>query len=179
MVTAEHVATAMGLSDQSWKQVDILDGENKQSIDVRILRLAGSHSEKIAVLELQTAFSGAQGFQLRMEPLVPDEPVVSIAYPGGHLRVAAGRFAQYGDGSKFAGTSLLEIYDGNDRIVLDHGASGAPVLDCSGLVVAVVSNLLTTTIHWMSQAIRIPTSWGNPNVVSVPIGVLKDFSRIE
>jgi hypothetical protein len=179
IVTVGHVAESMNLSDQAWKQIEIREGENKQSIPTRIQRLAGSYREKIAMLELRTPFFGAQGLQLRMEPLVPDEPVVSIAYPGGHLRVAAGRFAQYGDGSKFAGTALLEIYDGDDRIVFDHGASGAPVLDCSGLVVAVVSNLLTTTIHWMSHAIRIPTSWGNPNVVSVPIGVLKDFSRIE
>jgi hypothetical protein len=34
--------------------------------------------------------------------------------------------------------TLLEMYDGNDRLVLDHGASGAPVVDCSGQVVAVV-----------------------------------------
>ena len=50
IVTVEHVATAMELSDRNWKQVDILEGENKQSIDVRILRLADSHSERIAVL---------------------------------------------------------------------------------------------------------------------------------
>ena len=81
MVTVEHVAAAMGLSDRNWKQVEVLEGENKQSIDVRILRLAGSHSEKIAVLELRTAFSGAQGLQIRMEPLAPEERVVSLAYP--------------------------------------------------------------------------------------------------
>jgi hypothetical protein len=86
MVTVEHVAAAMKLSDRTWKQVEIGTGESKQSVPVRIQRLAGS-SEKIAVLELQTAFSGAQGFRLRMEPLAPEEPVVSLAYPGGRLRV--------------------------------------------------------------------------------------------
>jgi hypothetical protein len=175
MVTVEHVATAMGLSDQNWKQVDILEGHNKQSIDVRMLRLAGPHSEKIVVLELRTAFPGAQGLRLRMEPLTPEERVVSLAYPGSRLRLVGGRFVQYGDSDRLAGTALFEMYDGDDRLVLDHGASGAPVLDCEGRVVAVVSNIFTQTMQFLSRAIRISTAWGSPNVVSVPIQVLKDF----
>jgi hypothetical protein len=179
LVTVEHVAAAMNLSDQSWKQIQIRKGEIKQSLPVRIRRLAGPSAEKIAVLELQTAFSGAQAFQLRMEPLVAEERVMSLAYPGSRLRVAGGRFVQYGDSGKFAGTALLELYDGDDRLVLDHGASGAPVVDCAGRVVAVVSNLFTTTMQLFSRTIRISTAWGSPNVVSVPIPVLNDFVRVE
>ena len=177
MVTVEHVATAMDLSDENWKQVEIVEGENKQSIEVRIVRLAGLHSEKIAVLELRTAFSGAQGLQIRIAPLASEERVVSIAYPDGHLRIVGGRFVQYGDSDKLAGTALLEMYDGDNRLVLDHGASGAPVLDCEGRVVAVVSNIFTQTMQFLSRAIRISTAWGSPNVVSVPIQVLEGSSR--
>jgi hypothetical protein len=165
----------MELSTQDWKQVEVLEGEQKQSIDVRVQRLAGSHTEKAAVIELRTAYSGAQSLQLRMEPLTPDEQVVSLAYPSNRLRFAAGRFVQYGDKDRVAGTALLEMHDGDDRLVLDHGASGAPVLDCAGRVVAVVSNIFTQTMQFHSRAIRISTAWGNPNVVSVPIQVLKDF----
>ena len=179
MVTAEHVATAMRLSDQSWKQVEILDGETKQSTAVRILRVAGSNQEKIAVLELRSEYSGARGLKIRTQPLTPDEPVVSLAYPGNRLRIAKGRFVQYGDSDKFAGTALFEIYDGDDRLVLDHGASGAPVLDCEGRVVAVVSNLFTQTLQFLSRAIKISTAWGQPNVVSVPIEVLRDSPRVK
>ena len=179
MVTAEHVATAMELSDQNWKQLEILEGESKQTIDVRILRVAGSHSEKLAVLELRTAFSGAQGLQIRMEPLAPEEQVLSIAYPGSRLRFVGGRFIKYGDSDKLAGTALLEMYDRDDRLVLDHGASGAPVLDCEGRVVAVVSNIFTQTLQFPSRAIRISTAWGSPNVASVPIQVLQDFSQAQ
>jgi hypothetical protein len=114
-----------------------------------------------------------------MEPLVPEEPVVSLAYPDNRLRVAGGRFVQYGDGDRFAGTALFELYDGDDRLVLDHGASGAPVVDCEGRVVAVVSNLFTRTMQVMSRAIRISTAWGSANIVSVPVPVLKDSSRVE
>src|SRR5689334_14654589 len=42
MVTAEHVAAAMALSAQVWKQVEILDGEDRQWIAVRRLAVAGS-----------------------------------------------------------------------------------------------------------------------------------------
>lgn len=179
MATVEHVASSMHLSEQSWKPIEIGTAEKQQSIPVRIARLAGSHAEKIAVLELQTAFPGGLGVELRTEPLLPEEPVVSLAYPEQHPRVAAGRFVKYGDDEKFAGTALLEMYDGNDRLVLDHGASGAPVCDCTGRAVAVVSNLFTKTMQFMSSTIRISTAWGNPNVVSVPIQVLKDSSRLE
>jgi hypothetical protein len=143
------------------------------------LRLVGANFEKIAVLELRAAFPGAQFLRIRTEPLVTNEHLMSVAYPGDRLRVADGRFVEYGADDKFAGTALLELYDGSDRLVLDHGASGAPVLDCKGQVVAVVSNLLTRTMQILSREIRISTAWDNPNVVSVPIQVLKDFTPTE
>ncbi len=105
----------------------------------------------------------------------PEERVVSLAYPGDRLRFAGGRFVEYGQSEKFAGTALLEMYDGDDRLVLDHGASGAPVLDCEGRVVAVVSNVFTQSIAFLSRAMRVSTAWGSPNVASVPVQVLKDF----
>ena len=179
MATVEHVTAAMHLSDRDWKHVEIGNEESKQSILARIRPLTGSSAYKIGLVELRTAFAGAQGFSLRMESLVPEEPVVSLAYPDGVLRVAGGRFVRYGDDSRLAGTALLEMYDGNDRLVLDYGASGAPVFDCTGRVVAVVSNLFTTSMQFMSRTIRISTAWGHPNVVSVPVSVLKDFARVD
>jgi S1-C subfamily serine protease len=114
-----------------------------------------------------------------MEPVAPEEQVVSAAYPGNRLRFVGGRFVQYGDGDRLAGTALLEIFEGENRLVLDHGASGAPVLDCEGRVVAVVSNIFTQTLQFPSRAIRISTAWGSPNVASVPIQVLQDFARAQ
>jgi trypsin-like peptidase len=176
MVTVAHVAEAMHLSAQDWKDIEIRDEENRQSIPVRLSRLVGAHSEKIAVLELGAPFPGAQLLRIRAEPLVTNERVMSIAYPDGRLRVADGRFVEYGVEDRFAGTVLLELYDGDDRLVLDHGASGAPVLDCQGQVVAVVSNLMIRTMQFLSRMIRHTTAWGSPNVSSVPIQVLKDFA---
>ena len=173
MVTAEHVTAAMKLSEVDWRQVEILEGEKKQSIAVRILRAAGSNAERISVLELRAAYAGAQALQIRMKPLTAEERVVSLAYPGNRLRFAAGRFVRYGDGDRVAGAALFEMYDGDDRLVLDHGASGAPILDCEGRVIAVVSNVFTQTVQSPFRAMRISTAWGQPNVVSVPAQVLR------
>jgi hypothetical protein len=84
--------------------------------------------------------------------------------------------ASSGAGDRFAGTALLEMHDGNDRLVLDHGASGAPVLD---RVVAVVSTLITQTIGLPTGAMRVSTAWQTPNVVSIPAEGLKGLSSAE
>jgi hypothetical protein len=179
LVTAAHVAEAMHLSGTDWKEIELRDRDNKKSASVRVARVAGSHAEKIAVLELSAPIAGAATLPIRRVPLDQDERVASLAYPGGVLRFAGGRFVQYGEDDNFAGTALLEMYDGNDRLVLDHGASGAPVLDCEGRVVAVVSIAITQTISLLASSIRVSTAWQTPNVVSVPIQVLeKDFARL-
>ena len=175
MVTAEHVAAGMRL-DGNWSRVEIAGGESQRSSAVRVVRVAGAHTERIAVLELQTPFPEGESLQIRIEPLAPEERVVSLAYPSNRLRFAGGRFVEYEDSDTLAGTALLEMHDGDDRLVLDHGASGAPVLDCEGRVVAVVSNLFTKTTQFLPHAIRISTTWGQANVASVPIQVLKDVA---
>jgi len=176
LVTAAHVAEAMHLSAHGWKDIEIQNGEGKRSVSVRLFHLAGLQVEKIAILELGTAIPNAAVLQRRTEPLIPNEQVVSLAYPDNQLRFAGGRFVQEGNDDKFRGSALLEMYDGNDRLVLDHGASGAPVLDCNGRVVAVVTTLITRTMNFLSNVVRISTAWQSPNVVAIPIAVLKEFS---
>jgi hypothetical protein len=43
--------------------------------------------------------------------------------------------------------------------------------------VAIVSNVFTQSIYWADREIRISTAWGMPNVVSVPVQALDDFSE--
>jgi hypothetical protein len=179
VVTAAHVAEAMRLSKEDWKDIELRERGSQASFPARMVRIVGSLSEKMAVIELKAPFPGAAPLQVRAEPLHPEERVLSLAYPNGGLRFAGGRFVEYGSKSTIAGAALLEMHDGNDRLVLDHGASGAPVLDCEGRVVAVVSTLMTQTIRLPTGAVRISTAWHTPNVVSLPAGGLKAFAGAE
>jgi hypothetical protein len=169
LVTVEHVAAAMRLSTRNWRLLNIQGAADSRAILARIQRLAGDGPEKLAVLELQTAVSTARSVAIRVSPLAPEDRLVTLAYPHQRPRSAGGRFVQYVDDGRLAGTALLEMYDGNDRLAVDHGASGAPVFDCEGRVAAVVSTVLTQTFAMPFSKMRVSTAWGTPNVVSVPI----------
>jgi S1-C subfamily serine protease len=179
IVTAEHVTAGMRLSAEEWKPLEITDGDGSQFIAARIQRLAGAQTEKLAVIELEHAVADARSVTIRKEPLVPEEQVVTFGYPAGRLQLVSGRFVRFGDDGKLSGMALLEFFEGDNRLIIDHGASGAPVIDCNGQVAAVVSNVFTQSIWWASREIRISTAWGTPNVVSVPAQTLDDFSKPE
>jgi Trypsin-like peptidase domain len=175
LVTVEHVVAEMGLSTEDWKILTIQDGADSHSISVRLQRVAGAGPEKLAVLELQTAVSTARSVPIRLSPLVPDDRIVTLAYPNRQARSVTGRFVQYATEGRLAGTGLLEMYEGNNRLVIDHGASGAPVFDCEGRIAAVISTVITQIFRTPFGEQRISTAWGTPNVVSVPIRELMGF----
>ena len=112
IITAAHVASGMHLSTEEWKSVSIKDDLEGQSNSVRMQRVVGSYAEKSAVLELQTAVPNARSVAIRMLPLMPDDRVVTLAYPNDRLNTVAGRFVQYADTGRLAGTALLEIFEG-------------------------------------------------------------------
>jgi hypothetical protein len=109
IVTIEHVAAAMGLSTEDWKLLNISDGVDRQSVSVRIQRLIGSGFEKLAVLKLQSAISAARSVAIRMSPLAPEDRVVTLVYPNRQQRSVSGRFVQYVDDGRLAGSALLEL----------------------------------------------------------------------
>jgi trypsin-like peptidase len=177
IVTAEHVSAGMMLTTRDWKPLDIRDGDDSRSIPARVARVMGLGAEKLAALELQSEFPGARGASLRTTPLAPEDQVVTLAYPDGRPRVVGGRFVKYGGDGKLAGAALLEMFDGNDRLAIDHGASGAPVYDCDARIVAVVTTVITQMVSGLPGRIRTSTAWGTPNVVSVPIQALEEYSE--
>jgi hypothetical protein len=177
IVTVGHVVAAMELSSQRWKPLRLEHDGDVQSISVRIQRSAGAHAEKLVVLELQTAIATAPSVAIRMSPLVPEDRLVAVAYPGQNRRSVGGRFVKYGTDGKLAGTALLEMYEGDNRLAIDHGASGAPVFDCEGKVVAVIATVMTQIFQTPFGERRVSTAWGMPNVVSVPIQELIAFPQ--
>ena len=179
LITAAHVASAMKLSTGEWKALTIEDGADSQSVPVRIRRLAGTHDEKLAVLELRTPISNARSVTVRMLPLVPEDRVATFASPNNRLHIVAGRFVQYADSGKLAGTALLEVFEGENRLIIDYGASGAPVFDCEGHVAAVITTVITQNLAMPFGNMRLSTAWGSPNVVAVPIQQLSEFSKAQ
>ena len=177
VVTVEHVVAAMGLSTQTWKILAIQDGDDSKPISVRIQRVIGTGWEKLVVLELENPISAARSVSMRMYPLTPEDRLVTFAYPNRELRSVSGRFVQYATEGRLAGAALLEMSDGNNRLAIDHGASGAPVFDCEGRVAAVISTVITQILRTPFGEKRVSTAWGTPNVVSVPIRELLNISE--
>ena len=97
----------------------------------------------MVVLELQAAFPAARSVAIRMAPLMPEDRLVTLAYPDQNPTFVSGRFVQYAIDGRLAGTALLEMYEGDNRFAIDHGASGAPVFDCEGRIAAVISTVIT------------------------------------
>jgi hypothetical protein len=112
-----------------------------------------------------------------MAPLRPEDRLVTLAYPNQNPRYVSGRFVQYATDGRLAGTALLEMYEGDNRFAVDHGASGAPVFDCEGRIAAVISTVITQILQTPFGVLRISTAWGTPNVVSVPVQKLTEFSE--
>jgi hypothetical protein len=179
IITVAHVADAMKLSSQDWKPLEMTDEHSSQFIPARVQRLAGDQPEKLAVIELQRPVFATRALRIRGEPLVPEEQVMTLVYPEGVPHFVKGRFVQFGAGERLGGTALLELYEGDNRLVIDHGASGAPVVDCNGRVAAVVSNVFTQSLQWASRTMRISTAWGTPNVVSVPVQALQEIAQLQ
>ena len=97
--------------------------------------------------------------------------------PDQNPRLVSGRFVQYAIDGRLAGTA--EMYEGDNRFAVDHGASGAPVFDCEGQIAAVISTVITQVFQTPFGVLRTSTAWGTPNVVSVPVQKLMEFSEAQ
>jgi hypothetical protein len=68
--------------------------------------------------------------------------------------------------------------DGRTRLP-NASPSGAPVLDCQGRVVALVSAILTQTLKFGFRSVKVSTAWQTPNVISMPADALTTVSLAE
>ncbi|WP_210252257.1 S1 family peptidase, partial [Microvirga tunisiensis] len=131
--------------------------------------------EDVAILELQEPFPNAQVLDVRLEPPTADATVLVLGYPRGRMQAAHGTVREARDRpGKFAGLTLLEV-EGDNRLLLDGGTSGAPVLDCrQGHVIAVLNGLLTgPSLPFLpSERSVVPTPWGSPTNTAVPAATL-------
>ena len=177
-VLALHVARSLGLSNKEWTPVEIYQNEpdakihRHQRIRARLLRTITWGLDGLAVLKLEEPFQGARPLTIRAEPLKPGEKIITPAYPGGLLELTTGYFLgidlALSSESKEA-SYAIEI-DGN-RLALDSGASGAPVLDCTGRVVAAVSaQAYLVSENGLVEA----TLRGQQTNIAIPVTILSD-----
>jgi hypothetical protein len=187
---AHFVDDAPVLPRGEWRKVDVRQRDVTVEVNARLLAVVKALPEGFAIFELREPFPNAQTLKLREKPLSRNEPVRGIAYLDG-LRFAKGRFAEIATSSDiprdhpFAkvrpGSGLFEMWDieerKNDRYVLDHGASGAPIVDCEGNVAAVASSLVTQgSLSFAGRVIRLTTPWGMANNTAALIQPLFDVT---
>lgn len=150
-------------------------------------------AEVIVALELKDVVEGEQIAKIRSVPLRQNEPVVALAYPGPDgsraltafelpdpdpvLRIALGN-VRYPTPSEDARSDEarepppyipLDVGDRNNRRdVLNHGASGAPVFDCDGQVVATVQDYASRPMNVAAfGSLNVPPPWGQANNFAV------------
>jgi hypothetical protein len=187
---AHFVDDAPVLPRGEWRKIDVHQRDLTAQVSARLIAVVRALPEGFAIFELREPFPNAQTLKLREKPLSRNEPVLSIAYLDG-LRFAKGRFAEIAGSSDiprddpFAkvrpGSGLFEMWDiaerKNDRYVLDHGASGAPIIDCEGNVAAVASSLVTQeSMYFAGREFRLTTPWGMANNTAALIQPLFDIT---
>ena len=187
---AHFVDDAPVLPRGEWRKVDVQQRDVTVLVSARLLSVVTALPEGFALFELREPFPNAQTLKLREKPLSRNEPVRSIAYLDG-LRFAKGRFAEIAGSSDIPGdqpfakvrpgSGLFEMWDieerNNDRYVLDHGASGAPIVDCEGNVAAVASSIVTQgSLYFAGRETRLTTPWGMANNTAALIQPLFDIT---
>ncbi|HZA92803.1 MAG TPA: serine protease [Gemmatimonadales bacterium] len=199
LVTAAHFASE--LPSDGWQEAELRqaswNGEPDIAARVRLrVSVRGKVSDghrrgtgpgtglvkDLAILELQDPFPNAQVLDIQPEATARDAAVLVLGYPAGKMQAARGIIRESGDfARKYPGLALLEV-QGSNRLLLNAGASGAPVLDCrQGRVVAVLNGLLTgPTLPFLPpEHAVIPTPWGSPTNTAVPastLAALRDHS---
>jgi hypothetical protein len=190
---AHFVDDAPVLPRGEWRKVEVRQRDVTVQVSARLLAVVRAIPEGFAIFELRERFPNAQTLNLREKPLSRNEPVRSIAYLDG-LRFAKGRFAEIAGSGDIArdhplakvrpGSGLFEMWDieedKSDRSVLDHGASGAPIVDCEGKVAAVASSFVTQqSLYFAGREIELTTPWGMANNTAALIQPLFDITLTE
>lgn len=159
----------------------------RAEVTVRTVKtLETGTGETIAILQIQEAIQGERfkiaedldlAFpQVRFTPPKRNEVVLGIAYPGQEmlLTYAVGHFRPPEQSNSTQPSKeqpkpwlMFELMDreAKVRLLFDYGASGAPIFDCDGKVLAVTSNAITQMIDFgpAFPNMRVSTPWGMAN----------------
>ena len=191
LVTAAHFAN--DLPDAGWHEAELRqaarEGEPEITAQVQLqVAVKGRIFEgarrgpgpmglgdDVAIMELHDPFPNAAVLDVQPTVPAPDADVLVLGYPDGRMQAARGIVRRTREpAGRYASLALLEV-QGANRLLLNGGASGAPVLDCGqGAVVAVLNGLLTSpSLPFLPPGyVVIPTPWGSPTNTAVPASAL-------
>lgn len=165
IATIGHVTLSMKLSPDTWKNITIKVSEAEYGAPVTILETQArlvyfgrEHSNEVAaVIELKDPLpERVTRGKVRFTPLENKEPVMAAGYVKNQLRLATGKLAfpeeeSEGSSKEAVPKHLLPFNltddDKHDRLAIDHGASGGPIFDCEGNVVAISAKIATQDLH--------------------------------
>jgi hypothetical protein len=209
IATIEHLVVAMKLEFDIWKPITLSSSPAEYGTPTSFLKTEArlvyldpteDNVEGGALIEIADDFPDwVEVVKVRPEPLKKDEPVMSIGYTNETLRFATGALnfpepSESDEGRPEEPSAYLpfELADNDktDRLAMDHGASGGPIFDCDGEVVAMIANVRTqeaVPIESMKQVLqflknsgiqveeellaldRVSSSWGQYNVLGLPV----------
>lgn len=161
--------------------------ETLAELPVRIRqKVATGTPENLILIELPAPIKGLEPVKVRYSPIRKDEAVIGVGYTDNFLRVVDGRHAlpeanndPDGEPGEKMPFLLFELWErgGTDRTLFHEGASGSPIFDCDGNLVAVTTGFLSRMVSSFKNAgfaeIRFTTSWGEPNNLGVPAPVIE------
>jgi hypothetical protein len=181
LVTIGHMVTKPALPRREWVEIEIshcsdgtMETLKTHRVMVRLADLIDTPGEDIAVIELQKPLFDVKPIPVSKDMPTAKSPSYCSGFTEGTLRHASGTFHRIGkdeDSPELNDFGLFEMYEGNDRLALDHGASGAPVLNTKGEVVAVLAIVKTGEVKMINgvEPMRVSTSWGTPNQAATMI----------
>jgi hypothetical protein len=183
LVTIEHAAEEMGLKRDVWKDITIAWSATEYEsphffFEMRAMLLDTDDDSADAPVRIMLEDELPQRLipaQLREGPLKDNDPVVAVGYTHGVLRFATGKLnfpepSQDAELEEKPSPYLpfeLANNNTNDRLAMDHGASGGPITDCDGKVAAVFVEVLTQdqeVSNAISSMMRILETFGSPEV---------------
>lgn len=171
LVTAGHVANILLLS-ASWSKIEVRQRKDWYTISetqyariLRIGRIEGADlreivflekfvKEDVAIVELSDDFRGAKPLDIAKEQESDYRPLFSVAYPAGKLVFASGHSLPSSLDNDYLGDYSYLLHINMRKPDLIRGASGAPILNCEGRVVGILT-------------IKIEDAFAVPNPISL------------
>lgn len=201
-VMTEYLAGEVAVFQVGWSMAigEGVKPENDIELPVASVELVDvGLNEKVALVNLPAGIMGRTVSPVEYQPVTDKEPVFGLAYRDGLLRFAQGQhlLPEYSNESTEGETEVppllfeLADWDTNDRSVFGKGSSGGAVYNCSGKLVAIMSEQLTAdendqAVQQLRRAMRsvtdffgsighkitIQTDWGQPNIAGLHASVI-------